>query len=643
MKLKYAKIVNFRSIQEIKVNLDPSCRILVGINESGKSNILRALSMIGEEFKPTPEDIREPLPREKSIQEAYIWFVFGLDKNDTQKIFSALKPKLLSSKTDVPMLKDAKKKLSLHDFCALRDEGLYSVDLMTQKKNGSYWAAPSGYEVLSNWKKPSKNCPADYQVQVGGTATPLVNYSLVNTDDYTDIPETHLEDVDVKHINSLIGGEITKLVTQSLPKVIFWQYDEKNLLPPSVDINAFAANPDSCIPLKNMFMLAGIKDIGAEINQAKTQSPNKLRNLLRRVATHSTNHFRNVWKEYKEISFALEPNANTIEANIVEKNYWRMSQRSDGVKRFTTFLLHISANVRANLITNSLLLIDEPDMSLHPSGSRYLRDELIDIAKKNYVVFSTHSIFMIDKENINRHIIVKKEHEKTNITNATKSNVVDEEVLFNALNYTVFDILQKNNLIFEGWRDKKLFQTAVTKIPDTHTKNLKELKDKLKNVGLCHAEGVKDVRNITPLLELANRNCIIVSDSDAPAKEKQKEYQKLRGYGVWKRYDEISSGATAETADDFIKEDIFKKHLDKTKSGLPSLTGDPILSASGRMATVKKWLTSQGVSQEQAKEFLDGLKSALFDDLKVADIDASYYDFLKNFMPLLDIVVVNKQ
>ena len=636
MKLKYAKIVNFRSIQEIKVDFNPSCRILVGINESGKSNILRALSMIGEGFTPTPEDIREPLPREKSIDEAYIWFVFGLEKGENEKIFSALKPKLLSNKTDSLMLQDAKKKLNLHDFCALRDEGLYSVDLKTQKKSGSYWAASSGYTVLANWKKPAKNCPADYQVQVGGATAPLVNYSLVNTDDFTDIPETHLEDVDVKHINSLIGGETMKLVTQSLPKVIFWQYDEKNLLPPSINIDAFAANPDSCIPLKNMFMLAGVKDIAGEINQAKTQSPNKLRNLLRRVATHTTNHFRNVWKEYKEISFALEPNANTIEANIVEKNYWRMSQRSDGVKRFITFLLHISANVRANLLTNELLLIDEPDMSLHPSGSRYLRDELIDISKKNYVVFSTHSIFMIDKEYINRHIIVKKEHEKTNITNASKSNFVDEEVLLNALNFTVFDILKKDNLIFEGWRDKKLFQTAVTKIPDTHSKELKSLKDKLKNIGLCHAEGVKDVRNITPLLELANRSCLIVSDSDAPAKEKQKEYQKLHGYGTWKRYDEISKSAAAETSDDFIKEDIFKKQLEKLKQSLPSVTGDPTLDASGRMATVKKWLTSQGINQEQTKEFLDKLKCALFDDIKVADIDVSYYDFLKDFAPLIE-------
>ena len=85
MKLKYTNIINFRSIQNVQVDFDPSCRVLVGINESGKSNILRALSMIGDGFTPTPEDVREPLPREKSITEAYIRFVFTFDKDEMEK------------------------------------------------------------------------------------------------------------------------------------------------------------------------------------------------------------------------------------------------------------------------------------------------------------------------------------------------------------------------------------------------------------------------------------------------------------------------------------------------------------------------------------------------------------------------------
>ncbi|HEY4505908.1 MAG TPA: AAA family ATPase [Candidatus Paceibacterota bacterium] len=640
MKLKYADIVNFRSIQSIKVDFEPFCRVLVGINESGKSNILRALSTVGEEYTPTPEDIREPLPTEKSVTEAYVRFVFTLDKNEVEQIYAAIKPKILSKKADVPLITKGDKNLSLHDFCTTRNEGIYSVDIQDAKKSAKYWTIDNDYSVLSNWKKPSPSCPADYNVQVGSTALPLKNYALINTDEHTEIPEAHLEDIDADYVNGLVGSEITKLVPKSLPKVIFWKYDEQNLLPPTINLDTFADNPDSVVPLKNMFMLAGITDIADDISKARAVTGgNKLRNLLNRVADHSTKHFRSVWKEYKEISFALEPNATNIDANIKEKNHWKMSQRSDGVKRFITFLLHISANVKANLLNDALLLIDEPDMGLHPSGSRYLRDELIETAKKNYVIFSTHSIFMIDKDNINRHIIVKKEHEKTSITNATKSNFVDEEVLFNALNYTVFDILKQDNIIFEGWRDKKLFQTALKKIPDTHTQDLMTLKERLKTVGLCHAEGVKDIRNITPLLELANRNCIIVSDGDTPAKEKQKEFHTIHGYGVWKRYDEISKNLKAETGEDFIKEDVFKLHLEGVKEKNPSITGDPTLENTGKVTAVKKWLLNQNVASELVPLFLNELKHNIFDDLKTSDVDASYYDFLKDFSSLIDTAI----
>jgi|GEM_PF-433137 len=636
MKLKYTKIVNFRSIQEARIDFAPSCRILVGINESGKSNILRALSMIGEDFTPSPEDVREPLPREKSVEEAYIWFVFGLEKSEIEEIYSTVKDEVLCKKNDTPLLKTAQRELSLRTYCQQKNEGLYSVNVISQKKNGSHWSIGSEYKLLPNWKKVSDKCPADFKISFGSGEVTLKNYKLINEDDFEDIPEEYLEDTDAKYVNQLIGGEIADYVEENIPEVIFWQYDEQHLLPPTINIDTFIADPDTCIPLKNMFTLAGIEDISGEIKKARDISPNKLRNLLRRVSTHTTTHFQSVWKEYKEIKFALEPNANTIEANIVEKNYWRMSQRSDGIKRFTTFLLHISANVKANVLNDALLLIDEPDMGLHPSGSRYLRDELIGTGKKNYVAFSTHSIFMIDKDNVDRHIIVKKESEKTNATSANKSNFVDEEVLFNALNYTVYDILKKDNVIFEGWRDKKLFQVAVTKIPATHTTDLKLLKDKLKTVGLCHAEGVKDVRNITPLVELAGRNCLILSDSDTPAKEKQKEYIDIRGCGVWKRYDEVSKATKAETGEDFIKATVFSAHLDKVKQKYPNLTGDPTLGGWGRIEAVKKWLFTQGIPADQVREIVTALKDSIFDDLKPSDVDVTYYDFLKDFSAVLN-------
>ena len=182
---------------------------------------------------------------------------------------------------------------------------------------------------------------------------------------------------------------------------------------------------------------------------------------------------------------------------------------------FITFLLLVSAKVKTDVLTNTLYLHDEPDTSLHPTGARHLRDELIRISEKNYVAYATHSIFMVDSDHLNRHLIVEKVDEVTAVREVTESNVVDEEVIYNALGYSIFQNLKRANIVFEGWRDKKLFMVATSRWPAEY----KELKGVYAPVGKCHARGARDVARITPMLDLADRHYVVVSDSDRPARE----------------------------------------------------------------------------------------------------------------------------
>lgn len=140
---------------------------------------------------------------------------------------------------------------------------------------------------------------------------------------------------------------------------------------------------------------------------------------------------------------------------------------------------------------------------------------------------STHSIFMIDADNIKRHYVVNKENEITEISVADEGNLAEEEVIYKGFKFSLYEILNKKNIIFEGWRDKELFRIATSDLPHGY----KGLKDKFRKVGICHADGVKMIKNITPLLELGNRECCNSSDDDEPAKQYQKEYKKLKVHG----------------------------------------------------------------------------------------------------------------
>ena len=628
MKLSRVQIRNFRSIKNVVVVFDPSCRILVGINESGKSNILKALALLEKNVHPIKkDDLRDALSDEQQIDEAFVRFIFKFEKEESDKILEIVSGKILATAKNPEIASFDGVKKTLKNFCVLRNEGLYTVDILKENKSFRYWSPDDKYKILNGWKKVTSACPADFVTELNGQNYKLSNYKLIRATDFLNVPENYFENADINDLASLVGDAIVKITEEKLPDTLFWEYNEDNLLPNSIKIDDFANNPSTCLPLKNMFLLAGIDNIKSGIEEKRKGTSNQFQNYLNGVAKKTTNHFREVWKEYKNIDFSLQLNADHIIPGIREKNTHDFARRSDGFKRFVTFLLMISVSVKTNEISDTLLLIDEPDVSLHPSGARYLRDELIRISKTNYVVYSTHSIFMIDSNEIARHYIIKKDSEITSIQQAGESNIADEEVLYNALGYSVFAILKKKNIIFEGWKDKRLFQIYLEGAST-------EVKKKYKDVGICHARGAKSIKTITPMIELAKRGCVIVSDSDVPAKEQQRIYNQDRGYGQWKNYQDIEGSISAITGEDFVKNDFIVKQIQSSLSGsgLPDFEVSILPEKKNKLVTIQKWLTDNGMTTDQSKDTLIKIKDTIFENLKYQNIEDSYTELVKKII-----------
>jgi len=507
MRLTSVQIRNFRSIGFLELPLDPSCRVLVGINESGKSNILKALASLGTYVPSKQHDVREPLPNEPPIEQAEIQFRFALDTTETKDLFSLASQLVVArdmEKTAIALR--GGQELTLRNFVEERNTGLYDVDVLSQTKKAKYWAIGNKYELAQGWKKPSDACPVDLQVKgrPGSGTTAVKSLKLIYSPDYPELPDEAFAEASIQDLAAIVGINVAAKIEQELPETVSWEYSDQNLLPASIGIDQFASNPNSCLPLKNMFTLAGVEDIGPAIAEARGKSRNFLLNFFQSIAEKTTTHFRSVWKEYKDVAFELHPDGDNLIPGVREQNRYDFERRSDGFKRFVSFLLQISTRVKSGTLSGALLLIDEPDISLHPSGARFLRDELIRISKSNYVVYSTHSIFMIDRENISRHLIVEKEKEQTRASVTTDSNIADEEVIFNALGYSILEGLKKRNLLFEGWKDKHIFEVAIRHPPSKYRKVASHFKE----IGRCHAKGVKQIKFITPFMELAQRECV---------------------------------------------------------------------------------------------------------------------------------------
>lgn len=607
MYLKRCEINNFRSIRKLNIPFDTKFQILVGLNESGKSNILKALAFMAPETVPNADDIRDPRHNENPVTAAYIRFVFGLDKKETKQIYNKVKPLFQAKKYTHSLIQIGTKNYSLPDFCDYKKEGLYHIDLLKKEKSSRHWRLlGSHYNVSKTWKK----VPSAWERYPDFEENAFKYICVEDYPEYKDLNE--LQDITIDELNSDVGAEVVNLVNQNLFKCLNWKYSESNLLPGRIDIESFKVTPDICKPLRNIFYLSGNVNIQKTISDAQAKT-NGMKNLLRRLSDITTRHLRKVWPEYNRLSISLTQNGSVVEAGIEDEyNVYSLDRRSDGFKRFITFLLLISAEARADYLYDSLIVIDEPDIGLHPSGIRYLREELQKVAKDNLVLIASHSIFMIDKDRIDRHIIVKKEKEESTIISDHSSEMLDEEVIYRALGYSLFELLKKKNIIFEGWTDKYTFERWINS-----RRSNKTVKDWWKNMGMVYALGAKDVQRVAANLESFDREYLIVSDSDKPSVEYK---QKFKGKHKWLTYADLEF-AEKETIEDFLNEtyviDIIqnilkKEQLDKNFE-IPSDT-----TFNKKLMLITKGLK---LDQQESARLKKIIKNSIFDDLDVKHIE----------------------
>lgn len=627
MNLSHVVIRNFRSIEDARIDFMPNCRALIGINESGKTNILNALSLLSDEISPELDDMREMRPDENAIESAFVRFLFRLSRLDKIEILKSILPKIYSPDADTQMFDG--EKYTLSQFVDQVDESIYEVDLKSQSKSYFYWKMKER-KLSERWLCPLQDLPKDVTYSFDGrTSVQLSSLSLIDsTWELGDLSE-YCRPATFGDLESLVGRAVIARTKACRPDCFLWSYGDSQLLPPSVSFEEFTSSPEKYEPLRQMFLLAGYEDVVEAISVAEKKR-NGMRNLLNRVSNAATEHLKAVWSDYHGLEINVEPNGEDIEVNVRDAyNLYDFSRRSDGFKRFISFLFLVSARTKTGVLRNTLYLHDEPDTGLHPSGARHLLSELIKVSKENYVVFSTHSIFMIDRNKIGRHYIVEKDKEVTTVKVADASNFRDEEVLFNALEFSVFQVLEERNILFEGWKDKRMFEVSIS----GRSANAKGLASHVKGVGFCHAQGVKDVSKVSSLLEMAKRQWIVVSDGDNPAKEFQRKYT---WPGRWYRYDELASGEKIDTSEDFVCEKKVMKSLGSVcKRHAVQFPSEFELPETGKLREIERALSRAGYSAELVKAVLGEFKDELISTLKTSDLRDIYYSVMGKAVGLL--------
>jgi hypothetical protein len=281
----------------------------------------------------------------------------------------------------------------------------------------------------------------------------------------------------------------------------------------------------------------------------------------------------------------------------------------------------LSTQVETGKISNTVIIIDEPDNSLYPSGSRYLRDELIKMSDKNIVLYSTHSPFMIDRDRIDRHIIVTKNDDITCLKETDNSKYTDDEVLLNAIGTSIFGFLEMNNLLFEGWTDHRIFRVAISKKKPAN----KSVYERAQNIGVAFVHGASSFKHVTPIVQLARKNVFIFSDSDKAAENARDSYKREKGYQPenWYTIEELGGGKNY-TIEDYLESDFLQRGLDQILG-----EGEKLIADKGNNPVMVFLHNLQ-------KEEKEKLKAYYANNVSISNIIPEYYALLENLFLLIE-------
>ena len=634
MKLISANIVNYRSIEDINIDFEYNTKIFVGLSETGKSNLLKALNTLSSTVNTSTRDIREDI---ESADESYIEFLIRLDDDDKEKVKELINSKCYNLNSNSVLLKKTNKSIKLDYF--LDRNYIYKINVIKGTKYYQYYTINEDKYTL-NEKIRIIDASEEQPIILRESNITISQKTLCTFDENIILEdETKILQPTISDINEFISNIIIDYLKSQKWNVLFWKYEEKNILPPEIKTEDFVNNPEICMPLKKIFELYGINDIKKEYEMKKSTSrSNSFENLLSKISKNATDYLRKKWKTMpKNTEIIITESGENIRIAIKDsKNKYDMLDRSDGYKRLLSFLILISIDNTNCILKNSILLIDCPEAEIDIPGQKYLRDELIEIGRNNYVFYSTHSPYMIDSDNIFRHYIVTKTDEITNIELGEEANYNDSSILFNALGTSLFENVSDLNIAFEGWSDKQLYYVGRKLLTPSQKK-------KIESIGICQLGGLRNANAFAATWQLICRvkKYIIISDSDSTGIQSKKRFleEHLNENVDWFTYsDLVSDQLNIETAEDFITPSHIKSVCDKYIEGSDDYSMIDIEKLQDitkpNMYVIDEWLKQFNYNKETLKTERNKIKELVFINLKKNDIIPEYKQILEKIIEI---------
>lgn len=438
MKISSLLIRNFKTIKELNIDNVESAFIIVGKNSTGKTTILKAILAIAGQYEVKNTDFNDP---SRNIEIAVNLEITNADISE------------LHAKGKISKYKSFD--MWYKEFCEV-----FPTFVRGGKVPDAYDPEdPSeGYEEL--FPSDDVNDTGDY----GG----LLSFSYVVDTDMTCrfsdginknniylkklFPKVYFFDVtrDVKEIQDSIFMVQTKAALKKIRETVC-MFDESR-------------------PCTRCFRC--IKDI-------LTRTPDELSipettklleyklmqlNMDEFISRLNSYYIRNSGRQ-QDIEFTVKLNTkelfimDTLVANRDHYGADSVDTLSAGAKSIYILSL-LEAYVDENSNISSIIMIEDPEIYLHPQLQKTASEILYRLSKKNQVIFSTHSpnmIFNFKSNQINQ-VVLDKDYNTTISKNSDINKILDD------LGYSASDVMNVNFVfIVEGKQDSNRLPMLLKK------------------------------------------------------------------------------------------------------------------------------------------------------------------------------------
>lgn len=421
MRLRKFRVRAFRCIHdsgEIKVG---DLAAFIGKNESGKTTILEALTLLNKDSKVSELDLCDEMAEELKSEIKIVEGEFELTEKEIGlvrekfpnlsdikkiKIFrTQTNPKMQYDFGDVKISGDADKRINswenfvekIHNFVltiphpirikldttfleahAPRTRDAFN-SIMAEFNNNVYLLASQEKQVISAWEQIYRDIDHTYDTLLIGTSERSALENFIEE-------RLHPRFVYFSDYKKILGNidldEFLKETRGVRPKGL--EYVEEF---------------DKAETVKNLFYLAEL-DMG-KLEEVQN-SPSRLIKLLHTASRKLTDRLNPAWKG-DPIHVELRFNPGNILSVVISDihrdgtvtNTGLLNRRAEGFKWTFSFIVNFAAETQRSELKEAILLLDEPARNLHPTQSRGISDLLKGLAGSNQILYATHSPFMI--------------------------------------------------------------------------------------------------------------------------------------------------------------------------------------------------------------------------------------------------------